>query len=64
MRDPWRGQKLHRLTRRRLNSPRFPGLRYEARALRLARRGLPVNHLPTALGGRLAPNELYVDDPA
>ncbi|MDA1092382.1 MAG: hypothetical protein O3A25_03785 [Acidobacteria bacterium] len=43
----------------RLDSPLIPGSRYVARALRLPRRGLPVNDLPTeaARRGRLAPGE-------
>jgi len=58
MRFQWRGQKLRGHEPDRLDSPQFPGLRYVARALRQARRGLPVNDLPTeaARGGRLAPS--------
>ena len=45
VRDPWRGQKLHRLTRRRLNRPRFLGSRDAAWTVRSVGRGLPVDDL-------------------
>ena len=59
--QPWflsQAQKLRGREPDRLDSPRFPGSRYVARALRSDRRGLPGNDLPTeaARGGRLAPS--------
>ena len=55
---PWfrsPAQKLRGREPDRLDSPRFPGSRDVARALRLARRGLPGNDLSTeaARGGVL-----------
>jgi CRP-like cAMP-binding protein len=52
VRDPWRGQKLHRLTRRRLNRPRFLGSRDAAWTVRSVGRGLPVDLRAAAAGNK------------